>query len=451
MVNIFSPVVTSRLHYVLGVIFRDHLRIPYRITADRTVWLQSSGIKLHYSNEFLPGSFRIPSCGILSETYMSGQVPAADPMQGAVPLSSKHLGVSFGADPSLTGWPFDLFGAVFYLLSRYEEYLPEAVYDPFDRYDPTASWAYRQGLLERPIVDEWIVRLGRILTMGDPEANPELSSPRFAPTYDIDLPWCYRHKPLKISILSFFRHLGAGQWGAAVEQWKVQTGRIRDPFDNFDWLDSVHEALEGMETPVYFFPVSGARNKFDKGPSPGNPAYQDLIARHSARYPVGIHPSYYSTTEEGLLSAEIGLLSRITGLPVTISRFHYIRFRLPGAYRLLLDNGIRADYSMGYGEYNGFRASYSRPFPWYDLERETETPLKVVPFCFMEATSYYTRHQDAKTTQDELDHYREALEATGGRLATIWHNSSLSDTPRWIGWRSLYRHFLTHITPDIPA
>ena len=447
MVHIYSPVNTARLQYVLGVIFRDHLRVPYRLGADREAWEGVPGPKINYSAEVSAKGLWIPPSGILSETHTPGQAPASEPLRGAVPLGEPAgAGTAAHLDAgalSRAPWPFDLFGAVFYLLSRYEEYLPDAIYDHMGRFDPEGSWAVRQGWLERPLVDEWIAALAKTLGLSSP------AGARFSPTYDIDQPWCYLHKGLKMNILTAGKALLTGHWGRVGEQGKVLGGRSRDPFDNFDWMDEVNQGMP--ESPVYFFPLSARRNAYDKNPSPGDDSYQALIRQHSARYPVGLHPSYYSTTTPGLLGSEIAILSRITRLPVTISRFHYIRFRLPGAYRLLLVNGIRADYSMGYGERNGFRASYSRPFPWYDIETETETALQVVPFCWMEATSYYNLGLDAAAALAELNGYRAALDAVGGKLTAIWHNNSLGEAPRWIGWRGVYKDFLTSIVPTLPS
>jgi hypothetical protein len=487
MVNIFSPVITPRLQYVLGIIFRDHLRVPYRLTADRALWLASPGIRIHYSNEMLPGSFRIPPSGFLSETYEPGKPPESDPMAGAIPLApATGARAGTGSDVTVDSWPFDLFGSVFYLISRYEEYLAEAKFDRLGRYDPTSSWAYKNSCLERPLIDEWLQRLEEVLVAHsgtytdtasggtDNDVAPGGAGTglapggagiglapgrherlRFAPTYDIDLPWCYQHKPLWVKLAYAVMYFLQGRWKRLVELYRVNMGQVPDPFDNFYWLDQVHAALEtsvgslSRESPVYFFPVAASHNRYDQNPKPSQAAYQELIQRHAAKYPIGIHPSFYSSSQPGLLAAEIGLLSRITGLPITISRYHYIHFRLPQGYRLLIDNGIRADYSMGYGEQNGFRASYSRPFGWYDLEKEMETPLKVVPFCFMEATSYYQKEQDGPATLQEMERYSEAIRKTGGRMTTIWHNSSLNENPRWIGWRKVYCAFLTHNFPDL--
>lgn len=409
MVHIYTPLTSPRLNYVLGVIFRDHLRVGYRVYTNPAE-LPEEGLRISYSTEDSGVGLWIPA----SRALENGG-PAVEAMRGA--------------GPSAAVGSFDLFGAVFFCLSRFEEYLPTAPYDHMSRYEPEGSWAARNGFLERPLVDEWIVALGRALGL------PVAAGARLFASYDVDQPWCYKHK-------SWLTR--SGRW---MEQWRVLSGRARDPFDNFHWMDSVNAFLP--EAPVYFFPLSARRTAYDKNPSPGLPAYQELIRAHSARYPVGIHPSFYSAASDWLAS-EIEVLNRITGLPVTISRFHYIHFRLPSDYRLLLELGIRADYSMGYGERNGFRASYSRPFPWYDLLRETETSLQVIPFCWMEATSYHVSKLSAEAALAELLSYKAALDRVGGRFTPIWHNNSLGLDPRWIGWRKVYYDFLKAFVPTLP-
>lgn len=448
MVHIYASLTSPRLNYVLGVIFRDHLRVAYRVYGGEAgatgtaaaggfedYRAAAGGAKIAYSAEDTGVGLWIPASRALE---LGGQ--AAEAMRGAQPLSASGDGAQplspsrDGAQPGGGRWPFDLFGAVFFLISRFEEYLPTAPYDSMGRYDPEGSWAARNGFLERPLVDEWIAALGRTLGLTVP------AGARLFPTYDIDQPWCYKHKSLIL--------LSALRSGRLGEAWKVLYGRARDPFDNFHWMDSVNAFLP--EAPVYFFPLSARRTGYDKNPPPGLGEFQELIRTHSKRYPVGIHPSFYSRDTDGLLSSEIDMLTRITDLPVTISRFHYIRFRLPSDYRLLLSLGIRADYSMGYGERNGFRASYSRPFAWYDLLRENETSLQVVPFCWMEATSYHVSRLSAEGALAELLAYKASLDAVGGRFTPIWHNNSLGVDVRWIGWRKVYYDFLKTFVPTLP-
>ena len=96
-----------------------------------------------------------------------------------------------------------------------------------------------------------------------------------------------------------------------------------------------------------------------------------------------------AATTTRLLREELEWLEVIGDKDIQASRQHYIRLTTPETYRRLIAAGIRKDFSMGYGSINGFRASVSTPFTWYDLEKEETTSLTVYPFCFMDANAFY--------------------------------------------------------------
>jgi hypothetical protein len=298
-------------------------------------------------------------------------------------------------------------------------------------------------------VDEWIHTLRNRLNRQFPALGIPGGTFAFRPTYDIDIPWCYQHKDRLIQWGGIGKDLLNGRWARLSERRKVLAGSLADPFDNFDWMDEAN--LGQPWQPVYFFPLSHRRTLYDKNPSPGKEAYRELIRRHDTLYPVGIHPSFYSTHHPGQVQKEIHELAALLDRPVTLNRFHYVRFRLPEDYRLLLKNRISTDYSMGYGERNGFRASYSRPFRWYDLQKEEETPLTVVPFCCMDATGYSRWGDEQEKALAEIDGYLRTLRTVQGQLCVIWHNNSLGETPHWIGWRRLYGELLQKVKNTAPT
>ena len=53
---------------------------------------------------------------------------------------------------------------------------------------------------------------------------------------------------------------------------------------------------------------------------------------------------------------------------------------MPGHYKLLVDTKTMEDYSMGYVNEPGLRASTSFPFYFYDLDYEVQTPLLIHPY-----------------------------------------------------------------------
>ena len=236
---------------------------------------------------------------------------------------------------------------------------------------------------------------------------------------------------------------GTGRVNGQSKRWKILRGKTGDPYDAYTWMDKMHEQYQLK--PYYFFHVGARTGKYDKNISPGRKAMQQLIQHHFYRYPVGIHPSWRSGDEPGLLVKEIQSLQKITGGNIYSSRQHYIRFELPQTYRRLIDAGIKFEFSMGYGSINGFRASVASSFYWYDLEKETQTQLQLFPFCYMEANSFYEQKFSPQQALEELQHYYKITKSVNGLLITIWHNNFLGTDRTFAGWREVYEKFMKEI------
>jgi hypothetical protein len=263
---------------------------------------------------------------------------------------------------------------------------------------------------------------------------------KFIPTYDIDSAWSYLHKGWRRNLGGALKSIAKGEWQSFWNRTRVLQRRLRDPFDAYEWLDSLH--LYCRLRPYYFFLVASRRHGVDRNISPSSPAFRELIQYHASGYRIGIHPSWSSGDDDRTLREEIEWLEVVAGHPVTRGRQHFIRFHLPDTYRQLLKYGIRQDFSMGYGSINGFRASVAASYNWYDLDREENTGLRVFPFCFMDANSYYEQRYTASRAMTELMHYYRQIRAVKGLMVTIWHNNFLGSEPTFAGWREVYEVFL---------
>jgi hypothetical protein len=226
----------------------------------------------------------------------------------------------------------------------------------------------------------------------------------------------------------------------SAERLKVILGLQQDPFDCFDWLEELH-AANGL-SPIYFFLVAEKNGLYDKNILPSKPAMQALIKKHAANYAIGIHPSWQSGDQKQLLIQEKKLLEQISGQAVLSSRQHYIRFNLPDGYQRLIEAGITADYSMGYGSINGFRASVASSFYWYNLQKEEANLLRIHPFCFMEANSFYQQHFTPAQALEEMMHYYKVCKNVHGTFSCIWHNHTLGTDRLFAGWREVYEKFI---------
>lgn len=400
---------------------------PFRITSDKQELTGAQGLRLNYSDEIFPGIYQIRPHTLLFERDIKPQ---------EIDFVNDELPFFFATDGDHA---FDLLAASFYLLSRYEEYLPHPK-DVYGRFDHKASLAFKQHFLHRPLVNEWFSALRARLKV---TCNRPFT---FLPTYDIDIAWSYRHKGFKRNAGGLIRDLLKGQAGRIRERLAVLRGKRQDPFDCYGWLNKLHEDY-GLK-PYYFFLLAEKAGKLDKNIAPDNEALKALIADHAIRYPVGIHPSWQSGDTPALLAKEIQRLHEVTGQPVQASRQHYIRFSLPDTFRILTSNGIRFDFSMGYGTINGFRASVCTPYYWYDLSREATTELMLFPFCFMDANSFYEQREDAAAALAEMKRLLAVVKKEKGVCSMIWHNTFLGTDPLYKGWREVYEIFISDTAAD---
>lgn len=424
-VVVYTTRITARVKYIFHALFADVL-----LTESMEASPAKGRVYINYSDKPAEGYFSIVPSGLLTEETIHEQSLDITHWEG--------LPIFFQTPGDL---PFDIFSASFYLLSRYEEYLP---YEPdlYDRYPHTNSMAYKEGFLKQPLINQWLQKLQQVLCTRLQWSSLRLYpfAFRFIPTYDVDEAFSYLHKPVWKNVLGFYRDLLQGKFEQVMERGNVYSGRKKDPYDTFDWIEAQHRQL-GIE-PVYFFLTILKRGRYDKNLPASSRHLQDLYRRLSLKHAAGLHPSWRSGAEKELLEKELQVLQKIVQKLVCVSRNHYLRFRLPDTYRRLLAAGISEEYSMAYGSVNGFRASYCQPFYWYDLEKETVSTLRVHPFCFMDATSFFNQGYGAAEAAEELQYYHDTVKGLGGEFITVFHNHFLTEQPQWIAWREMYRDFL---------
>jgi hypothetical protein len=430
---VYSNTITPRLAYIAGFIGKQVNNTPFQLTSSVEDFKQYNGIKINYSSgSIAEEEIWVRPHALLFENDIKEQVISCFTVDG-----HKAFFKTEG------GFPFDIFAASFYLLSRYEEYLPykKTIYG---LYDHENSLAWKEGFLDQPLVNTWTAQLREVIEKKYSIIKRQYSIFNFIPTYDIDMAWSCLHKGWLRNTGGVLKSLLAGKWSEAGERIAVLRKKQSDPFDAYHWMDQLHHHYKLR--PYYFFLLAGSTSLYDKNIDPDKKAMQQLIHAHAIHYPVGIHPSWRSGDQPSLLKKEIGTLQAITGVSVHTSRQHYIRFSFPDTFRRLLEHGIRFDFSMGYGSINGFRASVASPFYWYDLAAEKQTDLLFLPFCYMDANSFYEQKYTAEQALDEMRHYYKVVKEVNGTLSMIWHNSFLGTGRSFAGWREAYEQFIKEIS-----
>jgi len=426
---VYSAQKSTRLHYVLDWLFKEQLHVDYKLVQNEKD-LDDLSFFISYGKSF-PNALSIPDAGLL---WHQG-IKKYEIITGTWNNIPTLCAIDADEEKSFS-LPFDILSAIFFLLSRYEEYYPFKA-DAHGRYPAKESILYKMGWLREPLIDEWIEGL---MIMLKERFNTHLSPLSFSyqPTYDIDIAYSYLHKGRRRTVGGYAKDLLSGNIKSVKERYRVLHGE-KDPYDTFFAIQELHK-LYNIK-PIFFILMAPSATNYDKNINPTHPEMQKLIKRLSHNAWIGIHPSYY-TDRNNELPAEKKILEETIGKNISISRQHYIKLKLPDTYRELIGHGITSDYSMGYGTHLGFRAGTGRSFLWYDVLNEAITGLRIYPFCFMDTTAWYGEKLNAADALSALREMTKKLQQTHSTLITIFHNFSLGTSSEWVGWGKMYELFL---------
>lgn len=330
--------------------------------------------------------------------------------------------------------PFDLFAAAFYLVVRYEEYLPN-IRDNHNRYLASGSDAYQQGYLHKPLVNMWSFKLKAILQKRFKDLKFITPVFNFTPTIDIDAAYAFKNKGITRALGGIAKAFQNKNIEEVNQRIKVLMRLEHDPFDTFELQMQLQEKYNYRA--IYFILLA------DYGPNdkniPHNNRYFQSLIRFLADYAlIGIHPSYASSLQPSLMVLETDRLSKILKRDVEHSRQHFLKLSMPETYRNLINNDIIHDYTMGYAEVPGFRASICTPYTFFDLDQDSPTNLTIHPFTVMDGTLHdYMKLTPLKATEI-INELMEEVKKVGGSFIPLWHNPALNEEGEWKGWRQVY-------------
>jgi len=436
---VFTPRKFPRLKYIFDLVIHELLGIEYAFCDDSANFQAFQGAKISYAVHPVADAPFFFARRILFEKGIEDQQINV--------FEWKGLPVFFGTHPKYL-MPFDVFAASFYLVSRYEEYLPH-IKDEHMRFSPQQSLAFQKNFLDKPLVNIWAAELRELLKSKFPSLVFPEHHYRYISTFDIDSAFAFREKGMMRHAGSMFLSLLKLDLKKIWERIGVLAGLHPDPYDTYEWQLEVCRKYHLKQ--IYFFLV-GDYGEFDKNiPVEGSRIFRSLIKSIADYAEVGIHPSYQSNLDKQQLSKEIRRLNKVLKREVVKSRQHFLKVTFPDTYRNLLEFDILEDYSMGYASETGFRASICTPFRFYDLDLDVGTRLTLVPFMLMDGTM----KDYLKISPDEAIRRAHGLidevRAVNGTFVTLWHNQSVNDLEEWKGWKRVYEEIVAYAMKDIPV
>ncbi len=430
MLLIYTTSSTPRLRYTFDLVFKEILGIGYTLTHHAEEFIASTNPKLNYSDgeQFADELFFYASKFLFEKGIRRQEISVFD---------WDDTKVFFATHPKYI-FPFDPFAAAFYLVSRYEEYLPHKR-DMYDRFDAKESLAFEKGFLKKPLVNIWVKKIQKVLSEKYPGLKFPPRSYRFVSTIDIDNAYAYREKGLMRTAGASLRALSRLDFKGISDRLAVLAGIKKDPYDTYDLLSTIQQKYD-LKC-IYFF-LLGDYDENDKNISISRKKFQSLIKSIADYSEVGIHPSFGSNSDPSRLRKEISRLRKVLKRDISKARQHFLMLHFPATYRRLIDHDITDDYTMGFSGEVGFRASICTPFYFYDIEQETSTKLLIHPFAVMDATLKYYMKVHPEDVMTYVDPLINEVRAVEGTFMSLWHNESLSNMKPWEGWSEVYEQLV---------
>ncbi len=430
MMLIYTIKINKRIKYIFKLIFKELLGVDFTLTSNIEEFRKYQGHKINYSKNLIDDEIYFSAVNLLFERGIKGQELNFIEFDGLKAFFTVYDKKSF--------LPFDPFAASFYLVSRYEEYLPY-MKDKYGRFAAQQSISFKKGFLQKPLVNIWSLKIAEIIKQHYPDFHFTKKKYIFIPTIDIDIAYSYKLKGIIRTIGGYFRDLSRFNFEEIVERTRVLTGFVKDPFDTYKFQLNIQKQYNLK--PIYFI-LFGNYGENDKNISINNRKFQTLVKSLADYAEVGIHPSYNSNSNFKKLKFEVESLSNVLKKEITKSRQHFLKLDLPETYRNLINLDITDDYSMGYASEIGFRAGICNSFLFYDLDLDTETNLRVHPFAIMEGTLRDYKQIQAAEALSYIKPIIDEIKAVNGTFISLWHNESLSNEKRWKGWRKVFKEMI---------
>lgn len=444
--------------YIVDVIFKEFFGIDYELELgidDRAIRIFSDDRNKHI---ILPDIF----FSMNELDWLQEKSLPKEPLErvsgslfpGAPILCSDSVPVIYGIEDGKVSvsednisLPIDIFGSAFFMLTRYEEVVRKDR-DMHDRFPASASLAFREKFLTRPIINEYLEILWASMKILWPEIERKERKFEMVLSHDVDRPFKFAKMSFKNLSKVFAadilrRRFVKEAFKSVKNYYSVKKGNIEaDPFNTFDFIMDLSEKA-GVKSCFYFI-SDNAENKINCDYFIDDPLIINLMKKiHGRGHEIGLHPSYNSYNDPEKIKSEFIKLKKVcsdNGIVQSTwgSRQHYLRFKVPNTWRYLNDAEVHYDSSLSYADHIGFRCGICYDYPVYDVLLRKRLEIIERPLIVMEKTildSSYMNLGLTEETETVLSDTKKVVEMFRGKFVLLWHNSAFDNTKK----RHVYR------------
>ena len=294
----------------------------------------------------------------------------------------------------------DIVAATLFLLSRWEETVTRTR-DEHGRMPAAESVSFRQGFLDRPIVDEYALIVREWIQALAPGWQPTRRTFDVKLSHDLDVVW-----PLpgaRATVGKLLRDLrapdglreAAQTMRLAADQWLAPQ---RTPY-----LRGVRRLADlsrrhGLASAFYVMATEPSR--YDSGYDPTSRRLRRCLSELTREgFELGYHASYDSLGKPSRLAIEKARLDSVLPTSRYGGRQHYLRFRVPDTWRDWESVGLAYDSTLTFADHEGFRCGTCHAYRPFDLERDREMDIREVPLIVMDGTLRQYRRLDPETAE----------------------------------------------------
>jgi len=150
---------------------------------------------------------------------------------------------------------------------------------------------------------------------------------------------------------------------------------------------------------------------------------------------IGLHGSYNSYRNLGLLKDEKALLEDVLGKQVMGIRQHYLNLNIPETWLLQREAGLEYDASYGKKQEIGYLNKQYRPFT------DDESGMYVIPLALMESYLFLKAGNNPKRAWALTEQLMDEAEQHNAVFTVLWHQRMFNEE-EFPGYAEVYRKII---------
>jgi hypothetical protein len=415
MILIFCNKTNPRIEYTLNHIFNLILNKNFSITNSKSEFIDFKGYKFSYANAPIAEELFFQSNGLLDERGLENH---------EIKIFEWDNVKCFFKVGQKSAIPFDIFSAIFFLLSRYEEYMPHSSNNN-SQFSHLESVAFKENFLEIPLIDIWIEKLIYVLE-NKIKLKCKINSNNQTTSIIISAlrPYKYTNKYPFESFMIWFKNLINLNLWEVIEHFLVLLKIKIDPWE----IDNhVKKILLTSKTKVLFFFSFSSESFFRDETPKTNDNFKKYIKELHDNFGIGLLPSNSALKKLKIFESENFDISKLVHIKIDKILLKGGLKKIGEDYKNSLSLDSANDFSMGYIDVFGFRASTCLSFFFYDLSNETKTKLLITPFV---AHHRLIEKISLSEVKDKIKNFKEIAKKFSSSFSIILNNEIFENSVR---------------------